>query len=83
MKRTTFRVLGGVVVFGLAAEALPPLGPSDQCVGTAEEITLCGPSDRMLERRLDHTPEGEYDAFGGWAGGWIASGQVNSITTST
>jgi hypothetical protein len=37
----------------------------------------------MLERRLDHSPEGECEAFAGWPGGYVASGAVNSITTST
>jgi 1,6-anhydro-N-acetylmuramate kinase len=77
MKRRTFQMLGGAMMITMAGEALPHIGPAEPCVGTAQEIILCGPNERLLDRRLDHAPESEYDAFGGW----IASGQVNSMTT--
>ena len=76
-------MLGGVIVFGMAAEAMPHLGSEQQCFGTAQDIMLCGPGERVLDRRFDHAPENEYDAFGGWNIGWVASGAVNSITPST
>jgi hypothetical protein len=83
MKRGTFKMFGTMVVFGMAAEAAPHLGTTEQCVGTAQEIMLCGPGERVLDRRRDHMPENEYDTFGGSNSGWVASGAVNSITTST
>lgn len=52
----------------MATEAMPHLATAERCVGTAEEIILCGPTERMLDRWLGHAPEGEFDAFGGGSG---------------
>jgi len=37
----------------LAGEAVPHVATAEQCIGTTEEIMLCGASERMLERRFD------------------------------
>lgn len=83
MKYRTIKILGGTVMFALVAEATPHFDMTEPCIGTAEEMMLCGPSERMLDRRLDHTPESEFDAFGGWPMTYVASGAVNSVSTST
>lgn len=83
MKRRTIQMFGSAMVLTMAGEALPHLATPERCVGTAEEVMLCGPSERILERRLDHAPEGEFEAFGGWLGTWIASGQVSSSTAAS
>jgi hypothetical protein len=82
-RRTTFRMLGSAMVVTLAGEALPHLATMEQCVGTAEEIILCGPSERLLDRRLDHAPERDYDTFGGWSGSYVVSGGQIASSSST
>jgi hypothetical protein len=74
-------MLGGAMVITMAGEALLHLGTAEQCA--AEEISICPATKRILDRRHDHAPENEYDAFGGENSGWIASGQVNSMAPSS
>ena len=65
MKCTTFRMLGGAAIVTLASEAAPHVSMiEDDCVPTAEEIILCGPSAYLpLERRQLHVPEEGFDAY--------------------
>lgn len=81
MKQRTIKILGRTIVIALAAEVAPHFNLIEPCV--AETISFCAASDRILDRTLDHTPENENDTFGGENSGWIASGQINSMTPSS
>lgn len=76
-------MLGSAMVVTLAGEAFPHQATAERCVGTAEEIILCGPSERLVDRRLDHAAERDYDTFGGWATTYVPSGQVSTSSSTS
>jgi hypothetical protein len=72
--------MGGTIMIALASEAAPQSELPDPC--DADAISFCRAYERVLERTNPHTPENEYETFGGGNSGFVVSGGSSSAVNT-